>query len=103
MAASFNNQTVDIEGCPRLDALPLQTLGDHWKLAKATKATTRMRGLMALSAMPDNYALQIPKCTSVHTFFMRFDLDLIWLDKEGQVVRVDRAVEPRKMKSCMKA
>ena len=34
---------------------------------------------------------------------MRFPLDLIWLGKDGQVVRVDPAVPPRRLKICVKA
>ena len=54
-------------------------------------------------AMPEHLALHIPRCRSVHTFTMRFPLDLIWLDKAGHVVRVDPGVPPRRMKSCLRA
>ena len=48
-----------------------------------------MKGLAKLDAMPATAALHIPNCWSVHTFTMRFPLDLIWLDATGAVVRVD--------------
>ena len=48
-------------------------------------------------------ALHIPKCWSVHTFTMRFPLDLIWLSKDGDPVRVDQAVPPRRLKWCARA
>jgi len=46
-----------------------------------------MRGLALRreSAEP----LLIPRCRSVHTFGMRFALDLFWLDEWGRVLRVD--------------
>jgi uncharacterized membrane protein (UPF0127 family) len=62
-----------------------------------------MKGLAKLDAMPETTALHIPRCRSVHTFTMRFPLDLIWLDKAGQVVRVDANVPPRRMKNCLSA
>jgi uncharacterized protein len=62
-----------------------------------------MRGLAKLDAMPPTAALHIPKCWSVHTFTMRFPLDLIWLDKRGEVVRIDEDVAPRTVKSCVRA
>jgi uncharacterized membrane protein (UPF0127 family) len=62
-----------------------------------------MKGLARLDVMPPEYALHIPKCRSVHTFTMRFPLDLVWLDGEGKPVRVDRDVTPRRLKSCLKA
>ena len=34
---------------------------------------------------------------------MRFPLDLIWLGKDGEVVRVDRGVAPRRHKACRRA
>ena len=57
----------------------------------------RMRGL---AWAPPGDALEIPRCNSVHTFGMRYDLDLIWLDRERRVVRVDRGVPPRRVKGC---
>jgi uncharacterized membrane protein (UPF0127 family) len=34
---------------------------------------------------------------------MRFALDLHWLDRDGAVVRVDRAVPPRRLRICLRA
>jgi len=48
-------------------------------------------------------ALHLPRCRSVHTFGMRFALDLVWLDGAGEVVRVDRAVPPCRVRSCRRA
>jgi uncharacterized protein len=45
-------------------------------------------------------ALLLPRCRSVHTFGMRFALDLVWLDGAGEVVRVDRGVPPWRVRSC---
>jgi uncharacterized membrane protein (UPF0127 family) len=53
--------------------------------------------------MPCDEALLIPRCRSVHTFTMRFPLDLIWLDGEGRVVRVDVGVPPRRVRTCLRA
>src|SRR5438477_1108181 len=63
---------------------------------------TRLVGL-ALRRAPPRHALLIPGCRSVHTFGMRFALDLVWLDAEGRVVRIDRAVPPRRMRWCRAA
>jgi len=87
----------------RLDGLPARKLRDGLRVAEARNRASRMRGLARLDAMPDRVALHIPRCRSVHTFTMRFPLDLIWLDKAGEVVRIDRAVPPRRLKSCLRA
>ena len=89
--------------CPRLDGLPARELAGGLRVARAERRPERMRGLAKLDAMPASYALHIPRCRSVHTFTMRFPLDLIWLDKDGSPVRVDRAVPPNRMKLCLRA
>jgi uncharacterized membrane protein (UPF0127 family) len=62
-----------------------------------------MKGLAKLDELPSSLALHIPRCRSVHTFTMRFPLDLIWLDKAGEVVRIDPSVPPRRLKTCLGA
>ncbi len=91
------------EGCARLDALPARELPGGLRVARAERRPDRMKGLAKLDAMPAAYALHLPRCRSIHTFTMRFPLDLIWLGKDGQVVRVDPAVPPRRLKWCVKA
>ena len=59
----------------------------------------RLLGL-ALRRRPPAHALLLPRCRSVHTFGMRFPLDLVWLDRAGRVVRVDEAVPPWRVRSC---
>jgi uncharacterized protein len=89
--------------CPRLDGLPGRHLPGGLRVAEAHTRAARIKGLAKLDAMPATTALHIPRCRSVHTFTMRFPLDLIWLDKAGHVVRVDPQVPPRRLKSCLKA
>jgi uncharacterized membrane protein (UPF0127 family) len=87
----------------RLDALPGHDLPGGRRVAVAHTRAARMKGLSRLDSMPAGYALHIPSCRSVHTFTMRFPLDLIWLDRDGRPVRVDRDVPPRRMKMCLRA
>jgi uncharacterized protein len=89
--------------CPRLDRLPARDLPGGLRVARAKRRADRMKGLAKLDAMPPAYALHLPRCRSIHTFTMRFPLDLIWLGKDGRPVRVDRAVPPRRMKLCLRA
>jgi uncharacterized membrane protein (UPF0127 family) len=91
------------EPCPRLDALPGRDLPGGLRVAKASSRPARMKGLARLDSMPAGAALHIPRCRSVHTFTMRFPLDLIWLDREGRPVRVDHSVPPRRFKACPRA
>ena len=62
---------------------------------------TRLRGLALRRAAPE--PLYFPRCRSVHTIGMRFRLDLIWVDADGETVRVDRHVGPWRTRSCREA
>jgi uncharacterized membrane protein (UPF0127 family) len=73
---------------------------DDW-IAEARTPLARLRGLAWRDDAPG--ALHLPRCRSVHTFGMRFALDLFWLDAGGALVRVDRDVPPRRFKSCARA
>jgi uncharacterized membrane protein (UPF0127 family) len=89
--------------CERLDALPGRDLPGGLRVAEAHTRAARLKGLAKLDAMPQTAALHIPKCWSVHTFTMRFPLDLIWLARDGSLVRVDENVPPRRLRTCIRA
>ena len=72
---------------------------DQVPIVAAAGLQHRLLGLALRRRRPD-HALLIPRCRSVHTFGMRFPLDLIWLDSEGRVLRVDEAVPPWRVRSC---
>jgi uncharacterized membrane protein (UPF0127 family) len=60
-----------------------------------------LRRLTGLAGRRDcEIGLLLPRCRSVHTFGMRFALDLVWLDRHGAIVRIDRRVPPRRVRSC---
>ena len=86
----------------RLDALPGRELHGGLRVVEAHGRTARARGLARLDAMPPAVALHIPRCRSVHTFGMRFALDLVWL-AGGEPVRIDRSVRPGRVRSCQAA
>ena len=92
-----------MSACPRLDVLPARDLAGGLRVAEARTRAARLKGLAGLDALPSETALHIPRCRSVHTFRMRFPLDLIWLDARGRLVRVDPAVPPRRLRSCWRA
>jgi uncharacterized membrane protein (UPF0127 family) len=74
--------------------------GDGLVVIEAQTHRSRRRGLAHLDRLAPGYALHIPRTPSVHTFGMRFPLDLIWLRKDGSVARVDRGVRPGRMRFC---
>ncbi|MFL5872874.1 MAG: DUF192 domain-containing protein [Solirubrobacterales bacterium] len=58
---------------------------------------TRLLGLAWRDRERAGPGLLIPRCFSVHTFGMRFPLDVYFLDAEGRVLSVRRRVPPRRV------
>ncbi len=87
----------------RFEGLPRRELGGGLVVIEARTHRSRRRGLARLDALAPEHALHIPQTPSVHTFGMRFSLDLIWLGGDGRVVRVDRDVPRGRMRLCRKA
>jgi uncharacterized membrane protein (UPF0127 family) len=44
--------------------------------------------------LPAGHGLAITPCNSIHMFFMRFPLDVAFLDREGSVVRAYHGIRP---------
>jgi uncharacterized membrane protein (UPF0127 family) len=82
----------------RLARLRWRTLDSGARVAEADTARARLLGLAFLRELPQSHGLLIPRCRSVHTFGMRFPLDLVFLDAHGRVLRVVRAVPPRRVR-----
>jgi uncharacterized membrane protein (UPF0127 family) len=82
----------------RLDRLPGRVLDDGLVVHEATTLRARLLGLAFMrNPPPPGHALLIPHCRSVHTFGMRFAIDVTFLDADGRPLRVIRAVPPRRV------
>lgn len=62
---------------------------------------TRTKGLLGRDDMALDEGLLITRCDSVHTFFMKFPIDLLYLDKELRVVKVVSDMGPSRMSFCL--
>ena len=60
----------------------------------ATSFLERLRGLLGAAALPAGTGLLLPRTSSVHTHFMRFPIDVVFLDGGGRVVAVRPALPP---------
>jgi hypothetical protein len=79
----------------RLRRLPIaRILGREARVASGFRA--RLFGLSHLDREEAGAGLLIPRCSNVHTFGMRFALDLVFLDREGRPISFRRAVPPRR-------
>lgn len=80
----------------RFAALPRREVRGHL-VPVATSFRSRLLGLAGLTREQAGAGLLIPRCASVHTFAMRFALDLVFLDGEGRELAVHLGVPPRRL------
>jgi uncharacterized membrane protein (UPF0127 family) len=63
---------------------------------------SRGRGLMFSPPLPEGGGLVIEPCNSIHMFFMRFPLDVVFTDAEGRVVFTYKGIKPWRMGRIVK-
>ena len=64
------------------------------RLEPAFDRETRNRGLLGRDSLDPGTALVLAPCNSVHTWFMRFPIDLLFVTKAGSVKKVRTRVPP---------
>lgn len=55
---------------------------------------TRMKGLLGRSSLSEQTGLLITQCNSIHMFFMKFPIDVLFLDHNNQAVGVVKDIRP---------
>ena len=88
---------------PRLARLPASRTARGAVVHEARTFASRLLGLAFLRELPAGHALLIPDCRSVHTFGMRFEIDVAFLDQRGRPLRVERCVPPGRILTCRQA
>ena len=69
------------------------------RIVVADSRRSRLLGLALRRRPPPGAGLLLPRCRSVHTFGMRFALDLVWLDRDWRLLAVDTDVPPWRVRS----
>ena len=67
------------------------------RVIEAQSFRSRLLGLALRRDLDPREALLIPRCASVHTFGMRFAIDVVFLDEEGRVLEVRHHVPPARV------
>lgn len=82
-----------------------QTRGKHLAthLEVADDAYTRCKGLLGRDELESGRGIWIYPCESVHTFAMRFPIDLVYLDRNCVVKKVRSSVRPGRLSACLSA
>jgi uncharacterized membrane protein (UPF0127 family) len=69
----------------------------------AYSSAKRSKGLLGRNGLAPGEGLWISPCESVHTFFMRFSIDLVYLDREHRIRKIRRDVPPWRISACLTA
>jgi uncharacterized membrane protein (UPF0127 family) len=63
---------------------------------------TRLMGLMGKPGLPSEAGLWIVPCNDIHSFFMRFEFDAIFVDKQNTVVHLVERMKPWRISKFVK-
>lgn len=67
------------------------------KVGEAKSMFSRMKGLMFSESLGEYDGLLIAPCNSIHTFFMRYPIDVLFLTKDFKVVKACKNIKPWRM------
>jgi uncharacterized protein len=69
----------------------------------ADHGAARNKGLLGRTSLAPGSGLWIVPCESVHTFFMKFPIDLVYIDRNKKVKKVRNNVGPWRLSACLSA
>ena len=69
-----------------------ETIASDVNLALTRAA--RFQGLLGQDSLDRSAALVLSPCWSIHTMFMRFPIDVVFVDRDGRAVRIVRELAP---------
>ena len=72
-------------------------------LELAGNSEQRRRGLLGRQSLSDGEGLVIAPSQGIHTFGMRFPIDVIGVARDGRVVKIRGAVPPRRLVFALRA
>ena len=61
----------------------------------------RLKGFMFKKNI--DYCIYFPRCNSIHTFFMKENIDVVMTDKDNKILKIEKNVAKNKFVSCKKA
>lgn len=73
------------------------------RIETAFDSVARTRGLLGRNGLAEGAALVLAPCTAIHTFRMRFPIDVIFAARDGRVLKVRRAMPPSRVSGALGA
>ena len=72
------------------------------RLLPALDSKTRKTGLLGRTSLDEGEAMVIAPTNAIHTWFMRFAIDIAFVNREGRVVKLRSAVKPWRMTGALR-
>lgn len=72
----------------------VQRSGVHLQIYRADKFISRAVGLLGSKSLESHEGLWLHRCSSIHTFGMRYNIDVMGLDKESRVTEIRSRIRP---------
>ena len=73
------------------------------RLLTAFDSESRRKGLLAHDSLPHSTALIIAPTNAIHTFFMKFPIDIVFVSKAGRVLKIRSSVPSWRMTASLRA
>jgi hypothetical protein len=77
------------------------SLGDNIDIADTS--ASRAKGLLKRNGLDEGSGLWIIPCEGIHTFFMRFTIDVVYIDRKKRVRKTVKWLLPWRMSFCLPA
>lgn len=71
-------------------------------LLPALDAATRNRGLLGRDSLEPDAAMLIAPTNAIHTFFMRFPIDVLFVARDGRILKIREALPAWRMSACLR-
>jgi uncharacterized membrane protein (UPF0127 family) len=72
------------------------------RVRRADRPWSRLLGLLGRAGLAQDEGLLLAPCTSIHTLFMRFSIDVLYLDRDHVVVKAVRSLRPFRLSACLR-
>jgi uncharacterized membrane protein (UPF0127 family) len=69
----------------------------------AFESEARKRGLLGRASLDPGHALIIAPCSAVHTFGMQFAIDVVFVAKNGKILKITREMGPGRVTASLRA
>jgi hypothetical protein len=73
------------------------------RVLPAFDSRTRRAGLLHFESLPPGHAMVIAPTSAVHTWFMRFPIDVVFVNRRGEVVKTYWALKPWRIAAALRA